>query len=93
MINYEDLRVVGVEELRDIISYAEKRIKEIATAQLEEAKTKTVIAIRELLAACEKAGISSLGNIYWDCDECDHEGESDILYDEILKDIADILER
>lgn len=92
MINYEDLRVVGVEELQDIINYAEKRIKEIAIVQVEEAKAKTVIAIRELLTACRSAGVWKLGDIYWECNDCDEGNYFDILDDDILKDVANILE-
>lgn len=92
MINYEDLRVIDAEKLQDIINYAEKRLKEIATAQLEEAKAKTVIAIRELIAVCKKAGIVRLGDIYWECDECDHENYFDILGEDVLEDVANILE-
>lgn len=92
MINYEDLKMISVEELNALIQMAEKEIKGRNIVRVKEAKAKTVIAIRELLTACRSAGIWNLGSVEWECDDCGEVNNFDILSDEILEDVAKILE-
>lgn len=88
-----NLKTLSPEELKVLIKNAEQEIKDRATAQVEEKKANVVTAIRELLAVCRKSNIYDLGRIYWQCDECDCENYFDILGDEVLEDVANILER
>ena len=87
-----DLKMMTPEELNKLIREAEKELKDRATAQVAEKKTKVMIAIRELLAVCRSAGVSKLGSLYWECAACDEGNYFDILDDDILKDVADVLE-
>ena len=87
-----NLKTMTPEELKELIKNAEQEIKDRATAQIEEKKAKAVIAIRELLAVCRSANIWKLGSLYWECDDCGESNDFDILDDDILKDVADILE-
>ena len=89
MIN---LKTLSPEELQMLIKNAEQEIKDRATAQVEEKKAKVVIAIRELLAVCRSAGVRSLGKIYWECDDCGEGNYFDILDEDVLHDVANILE-
>ena len=88
----DDLRLITEEELQRLIVSAEKELKDRATASVEEKKAKVVIAIRELLAVCRKASIYNLGSLYWDCSDCGDGNYFDILSDDVLKDVANILE-
>ena len=88
----EDLRLITEEELQLLITSAEKELKDRATANIEEKKAKVVIAIRELLAVCRSADIRFLGSIYWECNRCSDGNHFDILDDEVLYDVANILE-
>ena len=88
-----DLKLMTPEEINELIHKAEKELKDRATAQVEEKKAKVVIAIRELLAVCRSAGIWKFGSLYWECDDCGEGNHFDILDDDILKDVADILEK
>lgn len=92
MINYEELKMISVEELNSLIQKAEKEIKERHTAQVEEAKAETVIAIRKLIAVCREAHIDQLGKIWWECDSCDESIYFDILSEDVLADVANVLE-
>ena len=87
-----DLKMMSPEEINELIHKAEKELKDRATAQVEEKKTKVVIAIRELLAVCRSAGVRSLGKIEWECDECESLECFDILTEDVLYDVANILE-
>lgn len=87
-----DLKMMSPEELKMLITKAEQEIKDRATAEVEEKKAKVVIAIRELLAVCRSANIWKLGSLYWECDDCGESNYFDILNDDILKDVANILE-
>ena len=87
-----NLKTLSPEELKELIHKAEQEIKDRATAQIEEKKAKVVIAIRELLAVCRSANVWKLGSLYWECDDCDESNYFDILDDDILKDVANILE-
>ena len=87
-----NLKTLSPEELKELIKNAEQEIKDRATAQIEEKKTKVVIAIRELLTACRSAGIWKLGSLYWECDDCGESNYFDILDDDILGDVANIIE-
>ena len=91
-MNYEDLKMISVEELNALILRAEQEIKERNLAKLEEAKAKVVISIRELIAVCRKANVRTLGKIYWECDRCDEGQYFDILDEDVLEDVANILE-
>lgn len=87
-----NLKTLSPEELKELIHKAEQEIKDRATAQIEEKKAKVVIAIRELLAVCRSAGVRSLGKIYWECDDCGEGNYFDILAEDVLHDVANILE-
>ena len=87
-----DLKMMTPEEINEFIHMAEKELKDRATVQVEEKKAKVVIAIRELIAVCRSANIRSLGSIEWECFDCDYEHHFDILNDEILHDVAKVLE-
>ena len=87
-----NLKTLSPEELKELIKNAEQEIKDRATAQIEEKKTKVVIAIRELLAVCRSAGLRKLGSLYWECDDCGESNYFDILDDDILRDVANIIE-
>lgn len=87
-----DLKMMTPEEIDELIRKAEKELKDRATAQVEEKKAKVVIAIRELLVVCRSAGVRSLGKVEWDCVDCDYEHHFDILNDEVLRDVANVLE-
>ena len=87
-----NLKMMSPEELKELIKNAEQEIKDRATAEVEEKKAKVVIAIRELLAVCRSASIYKLGKIYWECDSCDESIYFDILSEDVLKDVANILE-
>ena len=87
-----DLKMMSPEELKELIKNAEQEMTNRAIAQFEEKKAKAVIAIRELIAVCRSANISKLGSLYWECGDCDESNYFDILRDDILKDVADILE-
>ena len=94
MINYEDLKTLSPEELKMLITKAEQELNVRANVQVEEKKAKVVTAIRELLEACRFAGMWSLNSsICWTCDDCEEENYFDILEDDILKDVAEALER
>lgn len=80
------------EELQKILDSVNEELNRRATASFEEAKAKVVIAIRELLAVCRKADIRSLGKIYWECSECNEDNYFDILQEDVLEDVANILE-
>ena len=88
----DDLRLITEEELQRLIVSAEKELKDRATAQVAEKKAKVVIAIRELLAVCRKANVRKLGSMYWECSDCGEGNYFDILDDEVLADVANILE-
>ena len=88
----EDLRLITEEELQRLIASAEKELKDRATAQVEEKAAKVVIAIRELITVCRSAGVRKLGNIYFECGDCEHDNYFDILDDDVLEDVANILE-
>ena len=88
-----NLKTLSPEELKELIFKAEQEIKDRATAQIEEKKAKVVTAIRELLAVCRSAGIWRFNtSIYWECGDCDEGNYFDLLDDDVLKDVADILE-
>lgn len=87
-----NLKTLSPEELKVLIKNAEQEIKDRATAQIEEKKAKAVIAIRELLTVCRSAGLWKLGSLYWECDDCGEGNYFDILDDDILGDVANILE-
>ena len=87
-----DLKTMTPEELKELIHKTEQELKDRATAQIEEKKAKVVIAIRELLAVCRSANIWKLGSLYWECDDCGESNYFDILDDDILYDVANILE-
>ena len=87
-----NLELMTPEELKILIKEAEQEIKDRATAQVEEKKAKVVIAIRELLAVCRSANIYELGSLYWECSDCNEGNYFDILDDDILGDVANILE-
>ena len=87
-----NLKTMTPEELKELIKNAEQEIKDRATAQVKEKKAKAVIAIRELLAVCRSAGMWTLGSLYWECDDCGEGNYFDILDDDILGDVANILE-
>ena len=87
-----DLKMMSPEELKELIKNAEQEMTNRAIAQFEEKKAKVVIAIRELLAVCRSTNVWKLGSLYWECDNCDESNYFDILDDDILKDVADILE-
>ena len=94
MINYEDLKTMSPERIKELITKAEQELHHRATVQVEEKKTKVVIAIRELLEACRSAGMWKLdSSIYWSCSECDEGFDYDILEDDVLEDVANALER
>ena len=92
MINYEDLKAISVEELNALIQMAEEEVSNRIEIKLEEAKTKTVIAIRELIKFCKEANIHRLGNICCECCDCDEENYFDILNEDILEDVVKVLE-
>ena len=87
-----NLELMTPEELKMLIKEAEQEIKDRATAQIEEKKAKVVIAIRELLAVCRSAGMWKLGSLYWECDDCGESNYFDILDNDILGDVANVLE-
>lgn len=87
-----NLKTLSPEELKELITKAEQEIKDRATAQVEEKKAKVVIAIRELLAVCRSAGVRSLGKIEWECGACYSTECFDILTEDVLYDVANILE-
>lgn len=87
-----DLKMMSPEELKMLITKAEQEIKNRATAEIEEKKAKVAIAIRELLAVCHSAGIYKLGTIWWECDSCDENICFDILSEDVLEDVANILD-
>ena len=87
-----DLKMMTPEAINELIKNAEKELKDRATAEVEEKKTKVVIAIRELVAACKNAGIFRLGDIYWECSACNESNYFDILGEDILEEVANILE-
>ena len=87
-----NLKMMSPEELKELIEQAEQEIKDQTTAQVEEKKAKVVIAILELLEVCRSASIYHLGSIEWECDDCGEVNEFDILSDEILEDVAKVLE-
>ena len=87
-----NLKTLSPEELKELIHKAEQEIKDRATARVEEKKAKAIIAIRELLTACRSAGMWKLGSLYWECDDCGESNYFDILDDDILGDVANILE-
>ena len=87
-----DLKTMTPEELKELIHKTEQELKDRATAQIEEKKAKVVIAIRELLAVCRSANVWKLGSLYWECDDCGEGNYFDILDDDILYDVANILE-
>ena len=87
-----NLELMTPEELKMLIKEAEQEIKDRATAQIEEKKTKVVVAIRELLAVCRSAGMWKLGSLYWECDDCGESNYFDILGNDILGDVANVLE-
>ncbi len=92
MFDYKELKMISEEELNFLIQKAEEEISRRAEAKLEEAKAKTVIAIRELIALCREAKLYHLGKVYWECPDCDEGQYFDILSEDVLKDVADILE-
>ena len=85
------LKMMSPEELKELIKNAEQEIKNRAIAQVEEKKEKVVIAIRELIAACRSAGVYSIGNIWWECEDCGEGSYYDILRDDVLKNVAELL--
>lgn len=87
-----NLETLSPEELKTLITKAEQEIKDRATAQIEEKKAKVVIAIRELIAVCKNAGVWKLGSLYWECDDCGEGSYFDILNDDILGDVANMLD-
>ena len=87
-----DLKMMSPEELKELIKNAEQEMTNRAIAQFEEKKAKVVIAIRELLAVCRFTGVRSLGKIEWECGECDSTECFDILTEDVLYDVANILE-
>lgn len=87
-----DLKMMSPEELKELIKNAEQEMTNRAIAQVEEKKAKVIVAIRELLAVCRSTNVWKLGSLYWECDNCDESNYFDILDDDILKDVADILE-
>ena len=87
-----DILDLTVEEINELIHKAEKELKDRATAQVEEKKAKVVVAIRELLAVCRSAGVRKFGSLYWECDDCGESNYFDILDDDILVDVANVLE-
>ena len=87
-----DLKMMTPEAIKELIHNAEQELKDRATAQVEEKKAKVVIAIRELLAVCRSANVWKLGSLYWECKDCGEGNDYDILNDDILKDVADVLE-
>jgi hypothetical protein len=80
------------EKLQQILDSIHDELNRRATASFEEAKTKAVISIRELLAVCRKSNIYRLGSIYWVCDDCGESNYFDILDDDVLEDVANVLE-
>lgn len=89
-----DFKTMSPEAIKELITKAEQELHHRANVQVEEKKAKVVIAIRELLEACRSAGMWNLGSsICWTCDDCDEENYFDILEDDILKDVAEALER
>ena len=87
-----NLELMTPEELKELIKNAEQEMTNRAIAQFEEKKAKVVIAIRELLAVCRSANIWKLGSLYWECGDCNESNYFDILNDEVLADVANILE-
>lgn len=89
-----DFKTMSPERIKELIRDAEQELHYRATVQVEEKKAKVVIAIRELLAVCRSAGMWKLDtSICWTCDNCDEENYFDVLEDDILKDVADVLEK
>lgn len=92
MINYEDLKTISVEELNSLIQMAEEEVGRRNKIKLVEAKAKAVIAIRELIEVCKELHVNYLGKVCWECDGCDEENYVDILFEDVLEDIAKVLE-
>jgi hypothetical protein len=89
-----DFKTMSPERIKELIRDAEQELHHRATVQVEEKKAKVVIAIRELLAACRSAGMWKLdSSICWTCGDCDEDNYFDLVEDDVLADVADVLER
>ena len=88
MIN---LQLVSDEDLRKIIADAESEWKYRQDEILNEKKAKAKRAIEELIAVARSQGRYTLGDISFECGECDNNFYLDILYDDVLEKIVKVL--
>ena len=88
ILNYH---TISAEELRQIIENAEAELAKRANDEFEKARENVVTAIDEFIECCKKANIRTLGNIYWECSDCDEGQYFDILREEVLNDVMKIL--
>lgn len=88
MIN---LQLVSDEDLRKIIVDAESEWSYRQDERLNAKKAETKRAIEELIAMARSQGRYSLGDIHFECGECENEFSLDILYDDVLEQIVKVL--
>lgn len=88
MIN---LQLVSDEDLRKIIVDAESEWSYRQDERFNEKKAEAKRAIEELIAMARAQGRYTLGEIPFECGECENEFSLDILYDDVLENIVKIL--